>query len=115
MSAIRNILFAAAAALSIPAIATAQGNEAVIFNQSSFTIHSLFISPAASNEWGPDQLGEQMIPPGGTFSIFGIPCGTYDVLLTNPAQETCTVPTVNICAGAEPWVLTDANLIACGG
>ena len=45
----------------------------------------------------------------------GIACGTYDVKLTNPAQETCTVPAVDICAGAEPWVLTDANLMACGG
>ena len=112
MSAIKNALIAAAI-FAIPSLAEAQGNEAVLFNQSSYTIYSLYISPSASNDWGADQLGEQMIPPGGTFSIFGIPCGTYDVRLTNPQGEVCDVPTVNICAGAEPWVLTDANLQAC--
>ena len=110
---VKNFLIAAAAVLAVPTIAEAQGNEAVIFNQSSYTIHSLYISPSASNDWGTDHLGQQMIPPGGTFSIFGIPCGTYDVRITNPAGEVCDVPMVNICAGAEPWILTNANLEAC--
>lgn len=89
-------------------------NAVVVINQSSFIVHSLFISPAASNQWGPDQLGEDVIAPGGTMTFTNIACGTYDVRLVEPSGGVCDVMAVNICSGAEPWILTDAELIACG-
>ena len=110
-----NLIRASLVALSLFAAGTAQAdNTVVVINQSSFIIHSLYISPTASNAWGPDQLGEDVIPPGGTMTFTGITCGTYDVRLTNPEGGVCDVSAVTICSGAEPWLLTDAELLACG-
>lgn len=110
-----NILRASLVALGLFSAGTANAdNSVVVINQSSYVIHSLYISPTASDEWGPDQLGEDVIPPGGTMTFTGIHCGTYDVRLTNPSGGVCDVPAVPICSGAEPWVLTDTDLEACG-
>lgn len=111
-----SIIRTALVALGLLAAGSAHAdNTVVVLNQSSFTIHSLYISPTSSDEWGPDQLGEDIIPPGGTMTFTGIACGSYDVRLTEPSGGTCDVPAVTICSGAEPWILNDADLIACGG
>jgi hypothetical protein len=96
-------LFAAAAAYA--------SNTVVVLNQSSVTIYSMYISSTASNEWGPDQLGEDTIPPSATMTFSDIPCGHYDIRLTNPEGATCDVTNVSICSGAEPWIITDEDLI----
>ncbi len=115
MTSFKNILIAAAALLAVPTIATAQATSVVMNNQSSFTIYSMYLSPTASDDWGPDQLGEDVVEPGATLTLSGISCGTYDVRLTNPAGETCTISGYDICSGSETWTLTTSNLMACGG
>jgi len=44
---------------------TAQRTTVTITNRSDWEIHHLFLSPADTDEWGPDQLGEVVIAPGG--------------------------------------------------
>ncbi len=114
MSTIKNTLLAAAALLAVPTIASAQDSSVVVNNQSTFTIYSMFMSPSASDDWGPDHLGSDVLNPGDTLTLSGVGCGTYDVRLTNPAGDTCTVMGYDICSGPETWVLTDSDLQACG-
>ena len=41
----------------------------VLWNQSAEAIFSVFVSPVASDKWGVDQLGREIISPGGRFTL----------------------------------------------
>jgi hypothetical protein len=61
---------------------TLQDNDTVdlnVLNESSAAICYLYVSPSDSEDWGPDQLGESIINAGDSFTVFGIPPGTYDL------------------------------------
>jgi hypothetical protein len=64
-----------------------EGNEAstctsdctarlVVRNQSSYTIWYLYLG-ACGGQWSNDQLGASTIPPGGQFTLSGIPPGCW--------------------------------------
>ncbi len=50
----------------------------------------VFISPSTSTDWGADWLGNDIIPPGGSYT-FHLPAGTYDLSArdcdNNPVSE----------------------------
>lgn len=88
--------------------------QVVIQNDSLWEIHNLYISATAESEWGPDQLGEEVIAAeGGKFTLTGIPCGAYDVRLVDEDGDECVVGDVGLCAGKDAWVIQDADLLAC--
>lgn len=49
-----------------------------LINQLDIPICYVLISPSGSAEWGNDWLGDETIPPGGSYT-FRIPAGTYDL------------------------------------
>lgn len=58
----------------------AEGGSLDIVNDSGETICFVYISTSDSEDWGPEQLGEDTIlEPGQTFTITDIPPGTYDI------------------------------------
>lgn len=101
-----------AAVLSL-STANAGGNSVELVNQSQFVIAGLFMSPVSQSTWGPDQLGQHVIMPGTSFTLTGIECGAYDVRLVGPNGESCTMPGVPMCMGAEQWLIDDAGLASC--
>jgi hypothetical protein len=51
-----------------------------VVNDSTTPVCYVYISPTKSDEWGPDQLGEEnMIDGGASFTLTDIPAGTYDL------------------------------------
>ena len=82
-------------------------------NSSAWQIHQLFVSPADEAAWGEDQLGDKVIPTGGSFELLGIPCNTYDVKVVDEDADECVVSGVKICEGNETWEITDDSLLAC--
>lgn len=61
---------------------TLEDNETVdltVLNQSSETICYLYVSPSDSEDWGQDQLDESVVNAGDSFTVFGIPPGSYDL------------------------------------
>jgi hypothetical protein len=50
-----------------------------VVNTSIYPIYYFYISPDASSDWGPDQLGSNIIGSGSTFTFTGIAPGTYDL------------------------------------
>jgi S1-C subfamily serine protease len=50
----------------------------ILWNQSTEAIFSVFVSPVSSDKWGVDQLGREVISPGGRFT------------LKPPASQGCT-------------------------
>jgi len=83
-------------------------------NNSLWEIHQMYLSSVDEEEWGPDQLGEQIIDAeGGGFKLSGVPCDSYDVRLVDEDGDECVVREVDLCAGSETWVITDEDLLTC--
>ena len=53
-----------------------------VVNNSSRPIYSLQYSHASRNDWGPDQLGQSMIPVGGVWNAQASNAGQYDFRIT---------------------------------
>ena len=84
-------------------------------NQSSRSIHQLYLSPPTEDDWGPDQLGEDFVKSGESIDLTGVPPGIYDVLLVDKDGNECTVEHVGI-AGTKDrfiWLITDYMLAFC--
>ena len=103
------------AALTLPADANAAGKKAAVkvVNKSDWEIHHFFLSSTEEDEWGPDQLGDEVIGKNESFTLKSIPCGSYDVKLVDEDGDECVVDDVDICGGAESWTITNKALLGC--
>jgi hypothetical protein len=100
-----------AAALGIAS--AAKTSDVTVVNKSAWDIHHLYLSAADENEWGPDQLGDDVIGTGDSFKIKGIPCDEYDVRLVDEDGDECMVFAVDICGSNETWEITSGDLLEC--
>lgn len=93
----------------------AKGKKASVkvVNKSDWEIHNFFLSSSEEEEWGPDQLGEDVIGTGESFTVKSIPCDTYDVKLIDEDGDECVVEEVDICGGSEQWTITNQILLGC--
>ena|SRR5215216_206450 len=102
------------ATFGLPAVAHAGKKATVkVVNKSDWELHHFFLSPTGEDEWGPDQLGDEVIGTDESFQLTQIPCGNYDVKLVDEDDDECEVEDVDICGGAESWVITNKILLAC--
>jgi hypothetical protein len=97
---------------SAPALAQKRASVKVS-NNSDWEIHHFFLSLSEQDEWGPDQLGEEVIGTGEAFTLKEIPCDTYDVRLVDEDGDECVVEAVDICGADEGWVITNKILLGC--
>ena len=81
-------------------------------NESLWNINELYISAVSEEEWGPDQLGDQIIETGGTFRLNGIPCDDYDVRIVDEDGDACVLREVTMCDN-EAVTITDEDLLGC--
>ena len=112
----KHAALAALVALAFASSAQAGKYDSVVTvrNDSLWEIHQLYLSSVDEEEWGPDQLGEQIIDAqGGSFKLSGVPCDSYDVRLVDEDGDECVVREVELCAGNETWKITDEDLLAC--
>ncbi len=99
--------------------ATALGAERLRFwNLTAVTISKLYLAPAGSNQWGPDQCRNDpdgVVDPDERLTLTGIEPGRYDVKLTDKAGRTCVVPNVDV-KGDRPYAFSieESDLKACG-
>lgn len=101
-----------AAALLVPSFAQAQKSNVTIKNRSDWSIQNLFLSPVDTDDWGPDQLGDEVIGTGDTFTLTGVPCDSYDVRLVDEDGDECIVAEVDICSDGG-WVISNDDLLEC--
>ncbi|MBD8528001.1 hypothetical protein [Pseudomarimonas arenosa] len=104
---------AAALVIGLAFTALAASSKVKIINQSDWEIHQLFLSPVDEEDWGPDQLGDQVIGSGASFTLTGIPCDEYDVQLVDEDGDECVVGGVALCGDRENWVITNEDLLTC--
>ena len=103
----------AATLLAFSAAAAAQTSTVSLTNESSWTITEMYLSAVDVEEWGPDQLGEDMIAPGASYSLSDVPCDVYDVRLVDEDGDVCIVGGVKMCGGDSAWKIGDDDLLDC--
>jgi hypothetical protein len=98
-----------------PAVFAADASVKVI-NNTKWDVHHMMFSPVGDDEWGADQLGEHTLTAkGGTFTLKGIPCDSYDVKVVDEDGDECVVEAVDLCSGHHVWMIDDKDLLACEG
>ncbi len=110
------VLLAVVAAAALPLIAHAAAKESAdvkITNRTDWEIHELYFSSVDDENWGPDQLDEDYIGKGESFTVLGIPCDDYDVKIVDEDGDACVVAKVDICGDNQEWAITTADLLKC--
>ncbi len=108
-------VFGAYALTLSPSEAQQRRATITVRNRSNWTIMHLYVSPTSGNQWGPDQLGEEVIRSGGSFTLRNIPCDDYDVKLVDEDGDQCVVNAVNMCNDNSVWTITNELLADCAG
>jgi hypothetical protein len=111
------------AAVAILAIATmpihssAQKKRATITikNKTDWDIHHLYLTPADDDHWGPDQLGDDIIKSGSSYTIKNIPCDSYDIKIIDHDGDACVIEDIDLCKDDSIWTLTNKELLKCQG
>ena len=86
-----------------------------VINQSKWDIHHMFVSPSEQEDWGVDQLEDNIIEAGGgTFMLNRIPCDVYDIKVVDEDGDECILEAVDICENSF-WKITTKELLACEG
>ena len=100
-----------------PATATTQRRghyTLLIENDSRYDIYYLYMSRTLEDNWGPDQLGSEVLDSGETFSLGNIPAGEYDVKFVDEDEDDCVLSDIAIINDTE-WSLTTDFLLECEG
>jgi len=85
-----------------------------IVNNSKWEIHHLYLSPTGDDQWGTDQLGDEVIEAnGGSFKLTNIDCDKYDIKVVDEDGDECVVEKVSLCEDATEWKITDKTLLKC--
>lgn len=93
----------------------AKKSDVTVNNESEWAINHFYLSPIDEEEWGPDQLGDEVIGSGESFTLTNVPCDSYDVKLIDEDGDECVVSEVDICGSDDEWVITDDDLLECEG
>jgi hypothetical protein len=85
-----------------------------VVNNSSRQIRHLYLSPVDEENWGPDQLNDQTIQPGGSFTVSNVSCSGPEVKVIGEDEQGCFVTQVVGCTGDAVWTITNDATPNCG-
>ena len=89
------------------------GNSITVDNLSGYGLYHIYLSPASSNYWGPDQLGRLVLESGYHVTLpqtfFS---GMYDLKLVDEDGDSCIVPNVRV-SGDTTWDISTNWLLNC--
>jgi hypothetical protein len=100
--------------LSLPVFGGGKATVKII-NQSKWEIHHVFLSPSGDDEWGPDQLEDQILAKGDSLTLTNIACDLYDVKVVDEDGDECVIEEADLCNDHSFWKITDKQLLACEG
>lgn len=72
-----------------------------VFNASGRTVEQLYFSHSSLSGWGPDQLGQNVLPPGATGSYRAANVGNYDFRVVWSGGGSAELRQVNVCAASQ--------------
>lgn len=82
-----------------------------VVNNSSLTVMQLFFSHASRNDWGVDQLGQNVLPPGRAWNYTAANAGAYDFRVVYANGRAAELRRVDICRATQ-IVVTNSGLFA---
>ncbi len=82
-----------------------------VVNNSSLTVMQLYFSHASRNDWGVDQLGQNVLPPGRVVNYTANNAGQYDFRIVWQNGRAAELRRVDICR-ASRIVVTNSGLYA---
>ena len=84
-----------------------------VVNNSNHEIRRLYLAPANTDNWGPDQLGQSPISPGASRTL-NVSWDQATVKLVGEDQDGCFVTgTIEATSGAT-WTITSNTARDCG-
>jgi len=107
------LLAVLALTIALPAAAAKKKATIKIINQSKWEIHHLYLSSSDDKHWGPDQLGDDVIEKGASFTLKNIDCDDYDIKVVDEDGDECVVEQVELCGDDSYWKITDKVLLKC--
>ena len=107
---------ALALAICLPTFAAPKKKATVkIINQSKWEIHHIYLSPTSDENWGPDQLEDEILEKGESLTLTGIDCDDYDIKVVDEDGDECVIEEVSLCGDESYWKITDQDLLECEG
>ena len=109
------MLVAAICALSsfaLPSVAAPTLSVTVV-NNSGWEIRHLYLAPANTDNWGPDQLNQSPIGPGVSRTI-NVSWDQSTVKLVAEDQDGCFLTTTIEASGEQTWTITSSSARDCG-
>jgi hypothetical protein len=82
-----------------------------VVNNSGLTVMQLFFSHASRSDWGVDQLGQNVLPPGRAWNFTAANAGAYDFRVVYQNGRAAELRRVDICR-ASRIVVTNQGLYA---
>lgn len=76
-----------------------------LVNKTGKTLHKLYFTDAGADSWGEDQLGDEVVDPGETFTLTKISKGKYDIMFVDENEAKCDVRNVDFTA-SETFEMT---------
>lgn len=83
-----------------------------LVNQTGKSLHELYFAPAGEEEWGPDQLGDEVVENDESFKLTKIAKGKYDVLFVDEEGSKCDLRDVDFTV-SERFVMTKKIIGGC--
>lgn len=97
----------------VTAFAARGDSDITIHNDSSWVLTELYLSSTDDDEWGPDQLDDDVIESGEQFTLSDIPCEVYDVRVVDEDDDVCILNGVALCNHTAGWHINDKHLLTC--
>ena len=101
------------ATLTQRSTATASQLSVTVVNNAGWEIRHLYLSPADSDDWGPDQLDSTPIGSGSSRTI-QVTWEQSTVKLVAEDQDGCFVNTTIDATGSPQWTITSSTARDCG-
>jgi hypothetical protein len=104
--------------LALAAMATqalAEGRPTRFWNLTRHTVSELYLAPAGTTDWGPNQCKNDKdgtVDADERLRITGVAPGSYDAKLTDVSGRTCVVRNITISAG-EIFSIEEKDLTSC--
>ena len=111
------ILVILCAIASAPLLSSAHSPSASVrvVNNSGWEIRHLYLSPVGRDDWGPDQLNDGVISPGGEFTVSNISCSEGSTIkVISEDADGCFLSQVVACSESAVWTITNNATPNCG-
>ena len=109
------VLVVALSFAALPLYAAKKKATVKIINQSKWEIHHIYLSSHDDDNWGEDQLEDDILAKGQSLTLTNIDCDDYDIKVVDEDGDECVIEEASLCGDDSYWKITDKELLRCEG